>query len=457
MNLEKELGNIFLAVAAVIGIAVLIYFIGAEYTGFAAYGNELFFDNNSNYASYDINFSDSEMKLISYTSMENITTEQNYNYYIDEAEYDDEDVDELVKEYDALFLAMDQDGERLEFELDDKKFINNQTIALHIINGSESDIYLCRSNGACEYNGTNFIGGGYYSNPGFYNITIVNLEYEKKKIYLKSDEDIDIDYIYMIERNISEELTEEAYFKEQGSIETENISIFGDFNYFDANFELNNQTIEFYYRENETWNSLNAGNITFNPEKLKIVLKSDKANTPVLNNFSLSYTMPCEENWTCTSWTGCINDTKTRICNDDNLCGTEINKPEETELCNETINQTNSTEIPPAASGGGGGGGGGGGSSSGAAPKQEARTLEQKIKETPKEQETERVLEQPEDMCNNEVKDLNEDGIDCGGSCKKCMSVTAILPYTNYLLFVMLVLVIITLLDKGKPDENSDS
>ena len=60
-------------------------------------------------------------------------------------------------------------------------------------------------------------------------------------------------------------------------------------------------------------------------------------------------------------------------------------------------------------------------------------------------------------MCNNEVKDLNEDGIDCGGSCKKCMSVTAILPYTNYLLFVMLVLVIITLLDKGKPDENSDS
>lgn len=35
----------------------------------------------------------------------------------------------------------------------------------------------------------------------------------------------------------------------------------------------------------------------------------------------------CPENWNCTSWGPCINDTQQRICVDLNSCGTENNKP----------------------------------------------------------------------------------------------------------------------------------
>ncbi len=41
----------------------------------------------------------------------------------------------------------------------------------------------------------------------------------------------------------------------------------------------------------------------------------------------------CAENWTCTDWGTCVNGTHTRTCTDSNNCGTENNKPEESEAC----------------------------------------------------------------------------------------------------------------------------
>ncbi|MBD3252665.1 hypothetical protein GF386_02970 [Candidatus Pacearchaeota archaeon] len=41
----------------------------------------------------------------------------------------------------------------------------------------------------------------------------------------------------------------------------------------------------------------------------------------------------CKESWTCTSWSDCIDDKKTRTCSDVNNCGTTKNKPATMQRC----------------------------------------------------------------------------------------------------------------------------
>ncbi|MFH1256384.1 MAG: hypothetical protein V1494_03760 [Candidatus Diapherotrites archaeon] len=42
---------------------------------------------------------------------------------------------------------------------------------------------------------------------------------------------------------------------------------------------------------------------------------------------------PCEESWSCTFWSSCVNGTQTRTCTDANECGTTTNKPAESQSC----------------------------------------------------------------------------------------------------------------------------
>ncbi|MCK4497255.1 MAG: putative metal-binding motif-containing protein [Candidatus Aenigmarchaeota archaeon] len=41
----------------------------------------------------------------------------------------------------------------------------------------------------------------------------------------------------------------------------------------------------------------------------------------------------CEENWTCTEWGECINGEQTRVCEDQNECGTTEKKPAQVQVC----------------------------------------------------------------------------------------------------------------------------
>jgi len=43
----------------------------------------------------------------------------------------------------------------------------------------------------------------------------------------------------------------------------------------------------------------------------------------------------CEENWSCTDWSTCVNKSQTRTCTDSNNCGTQKSKPDETQKCKE--------------------------------------------------------------------------------------------------------------------------
>ncbi|MFC2143846.1 NosD domain-containing protein [Candidatus Aenigmatarchaeota archaeon] len=73
----------------------------------------------------------------------------------------------------------------------------------------------------------------------------------------------------------------------------------------------------------------------------------DSSYTPVTNSTDYHpLTSGCVESWSCTDWSVCLHSLQTRTCTDLNGCGTELNKPTESQYC---------------TTGGGGGGGAGGG------------------------------------------------------------------------------------------------
>jgi hypothetical protein len=46
-----------------------------------------------------------------------------------------------------------------------------------------------------------------------------------------------------------------------------------------------------------------------------------------------TYIPTCDEHWTCTGWSECLNGSRTRVCQDASSCGTERGRPEEVQNC----------------------------------------------------------------------------------------------------------------------------
>lgn len=55
----------------------------------------------------------------------------------------------------------------------------------------------------------------------------------------------------------------------------------------------------------------------------------------------------CVENWTCTSWSTCANDTQTRTCTDKTSCGTTTDKPSIRQTCAGTGGSNGEDDIAP--------------------------------------------------------------------------------------------------------------
>ena len=55
----------------------------------------------------------------------------------------------------------------------------------------------------------------------------------------------------------------------------------------------------------------------------------------------------CEENWVCTDWGECNVDRRERTCADINRCGTEENKPAETQACIIVENSIEAEAVGP--------------------------------------------------------------------------------------------------------------
>jgi len=55
----------------------------------------------------------------------------------------------------------------------------------------------------------------------------------------------------------------------------------------------------------------------------------------------------CEERWVCTEWSVCADGVQTRTCTDQNNCGTEENKPLETQPCSMKEESEQQSEETP--------------------------------------------------------------------------------------------------------------
>ncbi|MFA6098370.1 MAG: FG-GAP-like repeat-containing protein [Patescibacteria group bacterium] len=66
--------------------------------------------------------------------------------------------------------------------------------------------------------------------------------------------------------------------------------------------------------------------------------RDERSNWSALSNIA-TVTTPaspipsCTEDWTCSDWTACENETQTRTCTDQNACGTSENKPVLSQTC----------------------------------------------------------------------------------------------------------------------------
>ena len=120
------------------------------------------------------------------------------------------------------------------------------------------------------------------------------------------------------------------------SIETKDFEISNllNFDSFQRSELLNSQNISYYYSldSGNSWNLIadNISSINYSNKKirLKAILASDGANTPITYDLSISYkTQTCTENWII-NHTDCLpNNAIIRYYIDKNECGTKLNLP----------------------------------------------------------------------------------------------------------------------------------
>jgi len=82
---------------------------------------------------------------------------------------------------------------------------------------------------------------------------------------------------------------------------------------------------------NDQWNELPTSKVSEDTDYYHF-----EATSPSLSYFAVNgeeAAAPCVENWSCTDWSVCVEGIQTRTCTDLNDCGTNVNKPVESQSC----------------------------------------------------------------------------------------------------------------------------
>ena len=473
MNLEKEMENILLVVVAVIAIAFLINVIGSSYTGYSIYnytGNETSYEIIS-HENYD-KILTSYKGVIDYDIINNGNGESEFSWKSENGliiicDSDEENCSKELNESNIYYWYLSRNfseikdsGEKSVIE-----WINEESKTKKEFWVSFEDTPIKKSDS--DFNDIFFeiqkkmdsiMIKLEHQQSGYKNPTNLLFRFDSQLWFVKykiskhlylggnkwndSDEEIlewtgDLDYKIVYDDSKEGQWIEFEFADIIDSGDEDNDTIINE----------DDNCIDLFNPDQNDSDEDSFGDMCDNCPFVSNEDQLDSNNNSIGNICEPS----CNENWTCSEWSECIDGNKTRICNDTSLCGTEMNKPDLTEYCNISIGNETNTTLPenqtnvtaPAAPSSSGGGGGGS-----SKPKEETRTLEQAKEITIPE--TTRILEKKEDLCTNRIKDPDEKEIDCGGSCPDCVSIKTVLPYTNYMLFVLMVMVILTLLDKGR-------
>ncbi len=331
-----------LIVTLAIVILVATYLtITPSITGLAIIGPTFTFNNNI--------INDNGIQLKQHNITETESTNETVYYTLTFAETTKDELQNLI--------ALDDKALDLEKELLKIKFNNN------LETGDKINFYLTNTN-ANILNIYDFTGNGslygslsYPAIEGHYQTTLTIEEPTNELSVYSVENKTKINYINAshLETTGNQTIT---YYYNSDSIESNVIqpSNLSKWDIFTSDHTLNNQIINFYYKTDGEYieftppynfSSIDSSNLQF-----KLTLISDNSSTPIINDLTINYieeiTIPCQENWTCTDWGICTNETQTRTCTETNECGTQENQPQEIQNCTETSPPPPS---PPSSSG----------------------------------------------------------------------------------------------------------
>lgn len=86
-----------------------------------------------------------------------------------------------------------------------------------------------------------------------------------------------------------------------------------------------------------TWHQFDNDGKLVSPGDYVVTFSYHFEGEDIFYNVETEFTiLACEEDWTCTEWSECVEETQTRTCIDDNECGTTDDKPEESQSCTPT-------------------------------------------------------------------------------------------------------------------------
>lgn len=295
------------------------------------------------------------IQLKQHNLTETWTTNQTYYYTLTFAEENGGDKLTEISQLDSSFVELDtQDILKIKFNnvLQDQDKLN-----LFLSRADQRTMYVCDFNteSSCE-NQTIYTTLNYPGVEGNYQVTLDLPSSTDQMAIYSADGKLKFDYINASHLEITEHQNITYYYNsdsiESDVIQPENLH---KWDIFTADYTLNNQIINFYYKTNQDYIEFtppyNFSEIDSETLQFKLTLNSDNSSTPIINNLTINYIIipPCQENWICNNWTQCINETQTRICTDLNECGTQENKPEEIQNCTEPPQENSPPPNPPSS------------------------------------------------------------------------------------------------------------
>lgn len=215
---------------------------------------------------------------------------------------------------------------------------NGDMLSLYLLQGNNihTSVYLCDNGTVCNAPGYGLVE--FNGEAGWYNITISNLSSPKTIFALDPPNHIKIDYVKAIAIEFVEHNVTNSTYPSSAGIETTDLNInnLQNFNSFSRQEILNNQHINYSFSLNSgvSWQNisesgrLSSVNTSSGKIRIKAILNSDGASTPILNEMNLTYTVKiCAEDWAVHYGECLINNSKLKYYLDENNCGTTNNFP----------------------------------------------------------------------------------------------------------------------------------
>ena len=119
-----------------------------------------------------------------------------------------------------------------------------------------------------------------------------------------------------------------------------------------TNYSANDAGIIFYLIVNQPSVPLSTGGFTIISGAIIVESETPPTGGSIIEGSEETgkETIACEEEWTCTDWSECVDGSWTTTCTDVNNCSTSVNKPDESQDCVAEAVEVPGEEVAPEVS-----------------------------------------------------------------------------------------------------------